>query len=319
MKLGKIGLVKALPERIEQRNNFLRQSQWHEWDILTEIGDASARKYYRLGKGNRSVILMDADPRICGSSSDFIGIAAILRSANISAPEVYKYDLIQGFLIIEDLGTHTYANWIMHKPSEEVQLFLHANKVIETAQTIQTDLSLKILTPEYAAAITTPFWDNYAPEQKEEGISILKEALDLVDTNKPVFCFRDFHAENLIWRATHSGLSKTGVLDFQDAHLAHPIYDIVSILRDARRDINPVTFKHVSMLWNDKGFDFDTTFSVYSVQRNLRILGIFCNLIERQNKQKYRAYLSRVAGYLHQDIQHPVLSDLNKLIGSKIS
>ena len=52
---------------------------------------------------------------------------------------------------------------------------------------------------------------------------------------------RDFHAENLIWLPARSGVARVGLLDFQDAVVAPPLYDLVSLLQDARRDVGSET------------------------------------------------------------------------------
>jgi len=36
-----------------------------------------------------------------------------------------------------------------------------------------------------------------------------------------------------------SGVARFGLLDFQDALVGHPAYDLVSMLEDARRDVSP--------------------------------------------------------------------------------
>ncbi len=50
---------------------------------------------------------------------------------------------------------------------------------------------------------------------------------------------RDYHAENLIWLPQRSGDRRVGMIDFQDAVLAHPSWDLHSLLQDARRDVAP--------------------------------------------------------------------------------
>lgn len=51
-----------------------------------------------------------------------------------------------------------------------------------------------------------------------------------------VVVHRDFHADNLFWLAQEHGIRRVAMLDFQDALLGHPAYDLVSLLEDARRD-----------------------------------------------------------------------------------
>ena len=39
----------------------------------------------------------------------------------------------------------------------------------------------------------------------------------------------DFHAQNLIWRPDRLGLDRVGIIDFQDAVLSDPAYDLASL------------------------------------------------------------------------------------------
>jgi hypothetical protein len=48
---------------------------------------------------------------------------------------------------------------------------------------------------------------------------------------------RDFHVDNLMWRAGQQDLARCGLLDFQDAVIGPVAYDLVSLLEDARRDV----------------------------------------------------------------------------------
>ena len=48
---------------------------------------------------------------------------------------------------------------------------------------------------------------------------------------------RDYHSPNLHWLAEREGLKRLGLIDFQDAVLGPPAYDVASLLQDARVDV----------------------------------------------------------------------------------
>src|SRR5690606_4151672 len=54
-----------------------------------------------------------------------------------------------------------------------------------------------------------------------------------------VMAHRDYHAENLIWLPGREAAARVGLIDFQDAVIAHPSWDLHSLLQDARRDVPP--------------------------------------------------------------------------------
>jgi len=301
--------------RREQIQKFVLDELGAGWQHVEIPSDASARRYTRLRKGNRTAILMDADPNICGSSQQFVKVANHLRNIGLSSPDIFAADLTHGLLLLEDLGETSFANWIKQNPNDERELISEASQVISVAQSHEAKLDLTTLTPNAATNLTLPFWTHYAPDMIQEGSGILAAALTKIHTVEPVFCFRDFHVENLIWRTYETSLAKIGVLDFQDALLAHPIYDYVSILRDARRDISEQTVTHVKAKLSQPNIDIDASFSVYSVQRNLRILGVFHDLIHNQKKLKYRDFVGRVSNHIRRDIMHPDLAELAKIVG----
>ena len=119
---------------------------------------------------------------------------------------------------------------------------------------------------------------------------------------------RDYHAENLM---LIDGSDSLGLLDFQDALVGHPSYDLVSLLQDARRDVDPVL--EAAMLDRYKaitgaGQDFDKAYHVLGAQRNAKIIGIFTRLWKRDGKTRYPTLCPRVWRYLEHDLAHPALA-----------
>jgi len=84
--------------------DFLAASGWEGAEILPLAGDASFRRYFRVVRGERSAVLMDApppheDPR------PFINVAEWLAGAGLSAPEILARDLEKGLLLLGDFLT----------------------------------------------------------------------------------------------------------------------------------------------------------------------------------------------------------------------
>jgi len=149
-------------------------------------------------------------------------------------------------------------------------------------------------------------------------IAELTRLLALVRTPCPVLALRDYHSENLIWLPERTGIRRVGLLDFQDAFLCHPAYDLVSFLRDARRDIS----EGLSDILIDRYIrsnkcepaDFHLAVAVYGAQRNLRILGIFARLSRKAGKPHYLNLIPRVWRQLSIDLAHPALNDLRRIV-----
>src|SRR5690349_20885308 len=84
-------------------DEFLASCGWQGAEIVPLAGDASFRRYFRVVRGDRSAVLMDApppheDPR------PFISVAEWLTGRGLSAPEILARDLDRGLLLLDDFG-----------------------------------------------------------------------------------------------------------------------------------------------------------------------------------------------------------------------
>jgi aminoglycoside/choline kinase family phosphotransferase len=163
-------------------------------------------------------------------------------------------------------------------------------------------------------------FDWYAPgtasADAEDMTARLRDTLARTAPEPTVLSLRDFHAENLLWLPDRTGPARVGLLDFQDAVVAHPAYDLVSLLNDARRDVSEetraATVRHFLDLTGHAEPPFAAASAALSVQRNLRILGVFARLARRDGKTGYLRFLPRVWRLLLRDLDHPALTDVRE-------
>ena len=268
-------------------------------------GDASNRRYERINSSDKSHMLMIAPP---GKEDvrPFIKVGKILRNNGLHAPEIIAEDPENGFLLLEDMGDDLYSR-VLHTNNNELELYKLAIEVLE-ALPIEADL------PEYTIQKLVEesllFIDWFAIEaQRDEFISIMHNILAQLDNSKKILVMRDYHADNLIWLPNELGLSRVGLLDFQDALIGHPAYDIVSLLEDARRDVGKET---VTKILAGRNMDFIRDYFILGAQRNLKIIGIFNRLKKRDGKENYMKFLPRVWAHLKGDLEHPAMEPLKE-------
>ncbi|MCK8463314.1 phosphotransferase [Aliiroseovarius sp. S1339] len=307
--------------RSDIRSKFLMAAGWGDTSATSITGDASARSYQRLThpKTQQSAILMDAPPDIAGSSGPFVTVAEYLTATGLSAPKVMAQDLGHGFLLLEDFGDQLFANVITGKPPSEKLLYEAAIRVICH---LHDHPNLEL--PRYDSARMAQATDlvflhyrdtpaTYLDDPAQNAIDHLADQLAQFDDFSRV-ALRDFHAENLIWLPDRAGVARVGLLDFQDAVQTHPTYDLMSLVRDARRDVSPDLADHlITLFCQIRGYDeptFRAEAAVISAQRNLRILGIFARLSRSMNKPHYVDLIPRVWGHLQTDLAHPTLTTL---------
>ena len=345
--------------RQDALTHFLKEAGWDAAERRPLPGDASTRHYIRLHRGERTAMLMDqpqgaeapvaapnasaeerralgynALARLAGADcARFVAAARYLRGRGLAAPEVYAADTDHGFLLLEDLGDNLYTDVMTARGDERalyqaaieslVQLHaqcapaeLAASKPLfaydETAQLAEVDL----LTEWFVPAATGRPAD---VAQVEEHRALWRKALQNLDRSASVFVHRDYHAQNLLWRDNQQGLSRVGVIDFQDALAGSPAYDVVSLLEDARRDVAAELAEAMTVLYLDQArvkgrklnpAAFRADAATLAAQRNAKIIGIFARLAKRDGKPRYLAHLPRVWRYMERDLSHPSLASL---------
>jgi aminoglycoside/choline kinase family phosphotransferase len=243
-------------------------------------------------------------------------------------------DLEAGLLIIEDLGGEGVIG--LEGPIAErygiagdLLADLHGRDLPETLP-IEPGRDHKIPRYDLEALLIEvdllPDW--YAPHilraavpasARAEFARIWRSVLLSIVTGPRTWCLRDFHSPNFLWLPQREGLARLGLLDFQDAVIGHPAYDLASLCQDARVDVPPeLELKLIAAYARARQLsqpDFDVTsfacaYATLGAQRATKILGIFARLDKRDGKPQYLAHLPRLKRYLTRNLAHPVLRDL---------
>lgn len=293
-------------------HEFLDKAGWGGAEIEPLVGDASFRRYFRVRAGGESAMLMDAPPPH-EDPGPFIEVGAWLGAHGHRAPAIHAADRQRGLVLIEDFGTDRMRDWLDEHPEAERQTYegaidalvrLHASppgpfapydmEVYQREAGLFTEWfcpmqGLNVDTEGYAAA-----WnDVLAPmlPRQQPGVTVL----------------RDYHAENIMLLDD----GEQGLIDFQDALVGHPAYDLVSLLQDARRDVSVDLERAMLDRYTaavDAGPDFEADYARLGAQRNAKIVGIFARLWKRDGKPRYLGMIPRVWEALEHDLKHPALA-----------
>jgi N-acetylmuramate 1-kinase len=183
----------------------------------------------------------------------------------------------------------------------------------EEAQLIEVDLM-----PSWYV----PFARGTVPSQdlNQDFAAVWRKILPLSVAENPQWVLRDFHSPNLLWIPERQGLQRVGLIDTQDALMGHPAYDLVSMIQDARVDIDPALADRIYKVYVAQrhslgGFseaEFATAYAVLGAQRATKILGIFARLNKRDGKPGYLRHMPRVSRYLVRNLEHPALAELKR-------
>jgi hypothetical protein len=344
--------------RETQMKDFLARSGWGAAKIAPLPGDASTRRYARLHLNGNTAMLMDqpqgAEAPVAPANADeearralgynavsrlagadcarFAAASAWLRGHGLAAPEIYAADCANGFLIIEDLGDALFAN-VLADGGDEAELYRAAVTVLAKIHAADAPTQISPDRPlfDYDTIALSAETDllsewfmplalgrNATEDEVAEYRGLWRKTLKGLKGRK-VFVHRDYHAENLLWLPGREGLSRVGLIDFQDAVAGSMAYDLISLTEDARRDVSPemgeTATQHYLAAMRAQGTPLDETsfrheMAVMAAQRNAKIVGIFARLYSRDGKARYLAFLPRVWRYLERDLAHPALADL---------
>ncbi len=290
--------------------DFLARHGWAGAAITPLAGDASFRRYFRVTEPARSAVLMDAPPPH-EDPQPFLDVARWLTAKGFAAPAIHAADPQAGLVLLEDFGDARLREAIDADPAAACDLYAPAiDLLVELGRHpagAVAPYDLAVLLREAAL-----FVEWYCPavglEVDAEGWEAAwRDVLHHALTPEPVTVLRDFHAENLMLVGEDRRL---GLLDFQDALAGHPAYDLVSLLQDARRDVDPSVEEAMLARYRaatGSGEAFMRAYHVLGCQRNAKIVGIFTRLWKRDGKPRYPGLCPRVWAYLERGLSQPVL------------
>ncbi|MFZ4762917.1 MAG: aminoglycoside phosphotransferase family protein [Alphaproteobacteria bacterium] len=320
----------AQSNRDDERLAFIQSLtlpvNWQKARITPLAGDASFRRYFRLETVTQHAMLMDCPP---GKEplQPYLYIANLLQQEGFSAPTILQHDLVHGFALIEDFGDETFTR-LLAKGHDERSLYDMAVDVLSAITQINwEEKSLQL--PYYdtekliAEARLLPEW--YYPamthgricstEAVREYEAAWRYILKQLNTEKNVLVLRDYHVDNLMLLKERSGAKACGLLDFQDAVLGHPAYDLVSLLEDARRKVNDELTEHLWLRYTknwpqQRSEEFGRSCRILGTQRHCKVIGIFVRLSVRDGKNQYIKHIPHVLQLLARGIHEPALGPL---------
>jgi N-acetylmuramate 1-kinase len=309
-------------------DGFLRANGFSEAARQPLPADASFRRYERLVGGPRPALLMDAPPP--EDVRPYVRIARHMLAAGLSVPEIYAANKTAGFLIIEDFGETTLAE-LLDAGADPVPLYAEAAEALarlhETpppeglpawdASAMVTAAAATFLDWWWPAAFGAP-----ADATVRAGLdAALREMLAPFAARG--FVHRDYFPANLMRLPQREGARRIGILDFQDAALGNPAYDLVSLIEDARRDVAPEARRAAiaAYLRHRPGLspnELLAAMAAHGAQRHLRVAALWVRLARRDGKPRYLVHGPRCWAMLARSLSHPVCAPLARFLDEHV-
>ena len=306
---------------------YLEKHKISTKNLVAIKSDASFRKYYRL---ENNILAMDAAPEKGESVSKFSEIARILHSFNLSAPKIIDVNNKEGFILLEDFGDKVFSKHMNKKNKKnlykkaidvliDIKIKSHQNKsYLSKLKTYNFEELYResILFIEWF--IEKKLGMQISNKKRDEFYQILQQAFLNIKSQNDTLVLRDYHVDNLILKDHKEPLKQVGLIDFQDALLGSSFYDLASLLEDVRMPLNEnekeELLKYYINMTNENYETVLREINFFSLQRNLKILGIFNRLSIRDGKARYLEYLPATFNFIKSNLKSSLFFDMKKWI-----
>ena len=301
--------------------------------------DASFREFFRLHKGKKTSIVVMAKKERFKNLIVYSAINNFLRKNGIYSPKLISENFKAGIMEIEDFGNNTLLYHVKHSKNKLnlykkcIDIILKIQK-IKAPQKIRYGINKYFKLNNYNAANlhkdSNLFLHWYLPGVlgKKKSLKHRKNIRkELNKLYKKIFfknrfiVHRDFHISNIMRPG-----KKLAIIDTQDLILGNPMYDVASLIDDVRykvplqikRKIFEFYFKKCSMKKREIEL-LKNDFDILSVQRNLKILGIFFRLFKRDNKPQYLKYLPYTWNLIELRMKNEIFKNLKTVLKKAVN
>ena len=308
--------------------------------IVPIAGDASFRKFYRIVSNKKSKIIIYAKKEKYKNLIAYSAVNNFLKKNKINSPKLFYYNLQNNIIVVEDFGNLTFHKILLNQKNKFntykklIDLLIKIQKIkIKTKikNILKKNHRIKKYSAKYLHEESDLFFKWYLPlflgQKKIRSIKkklriILSKLYKSLNLPNKYFVHRDFHAQNLMKVG-----KKIGVIDSQDALIGNPAYDLVSLIDDVRiktsKGLKDKIYKYYvnktlkNYRINNQKFLND--FNILSVQRSLKVIGIFSRLYKRDRKNDYLKFIPYAWRLLEMRMNSAIFSELKKILDKNIS
>ena len=308
--------------------------------IMSIAEDASFRKFYRFILNKNSKIIVSAQKERYKNLVAYTAINKFLRENKILTPKLLAHNYPKGIIIIEDFGDITFHKVLLRK-KKKLATYQRLVDLLLKIQRIKPRSKIKNIigkshiinkySNKYLHKESDLFFEYYLPlflnkkkvlNIKKKTKKILSLLYNSLNFSNSYFVHRDYHVQNLMKVG-----KKIGVIDSQDALIGNPAYDLVSLIDDVRIKTSKKLKNQIYNYYLKKAFKiyrvnskkFLEDFNILSVQRSLKIIGIFSRLFRRDKKNKYLKLIPYTWKLLEMRTSSKTFSELKKILDRNIN
>lgn len=353
--------LKSLRETLKKTLNQRLHIPVQEVHLEKLAGDASNRSYCRLSwkedhPFHSLVVMVLADPEgfkaseeaVSGNISSineipFINIQEHLLTCKVSVPEIIYSNPEEGWLLLEDLGDVTLAQEIEGQLQNRPLLLNFYQKAIDELITLQIAASPAPMPPtiahhrQFDQALFLWEFDHFIEYgiEKRKGIVLPHKEKEEIRTwfsdiafrlaqLPSVYTHRDYHSRNLMIQSVPAG-KRLRLIDFQDALMGPPQYDLASLLRDSYIDLPEEVIDELIGYYIEESEhrskktiereNFREFFDLASIQRNLKAAGRFVYIDQVKHSSQFLPHVPPTLAKVKRNLlKHAKLLSLHRLL-----
>lgn len=327
--------AEAIPDfaaiRTELMRLFVAENGWEGAESKLLVDQASFRRYYRLTKNGKTIVLLDSPNPNAPQERlpNVVAYSKILNDLGLRAPAVDAVDLEQGFALIEDFGDNVFSTLFDQGADKKEYLQTAMDCLIHLHQNLDPSVMPALGNATDYFLSENPFFTNWywparnnhetPPDLTAEYLGLWKKLLTELPPVVQTMCMTDYHAPNLMALKDGKGIQSVGIIDFQDSILTSPVYDVMSLLEDDRRDLDDAIGLPLRQRYKDAMKDiidpelFDLYYAVHSAQRHAKNMGNFVRIATQKQAPVWLTYIPTATKWFDRALHsHPYLAPMQK-------
>ncbi|MDF2692276.1 MAG: Phosphotransferase involved in threonylcarbamoyladenosine t(6)A37 formation in tRNA [Labilithrix sp.] len=335
--------------REDKLAELVRRSFGAELSLVAMPGGASTRRYFRLtlpaGKSAVAMFVPEGGrPEEVQKAHDsarwpFLEVRDLLAEHGVDVPEILAEDTAHGWLVIEDLGDETLANWLLKNPGDREGLYRKAVTDLARAQGELASLPAGCVVSNRTFDFDLLRWE--IEHFREWGLDARDKPLTNDDLAKwsgiadrlarrvaelpSGFVHRDYQSRNIMVVPAPSG-PRLVWIDFQDALLGPRVYDLVALLNDSYQEfdrafveVRLAEYAAAAALPRESLGSLLDEFDLVTVQRKLKDAGRFVFIDRQKGNASFLKFvtptIAKVAGALDRLAPHdPDMAELRDIL-----
>lgn len=304
-------LVEELLKKSISKLDF-KSSEITSVDKLT--GDASTRRYYRVFIGQESfVVCLDEPTKVPGAEPNFLKLQRVLKEQGVRVPGIIDRELGAGYILEEDLGDRTFlrelskiessdAEFEFYKKAVDGMIHIHQVDVEKYAGEPFTVLAFDLEKLYFEMEFSKKYFLGKFLGVDLESIEVkilyskLSSICETLAKEERVLVHRDYHSRNIMLKD-----DEQVIIDFQDARMGTPLYDLVSLLEDCYYLLEEANREKLKTYYYETFFKkrikqnsrqhFDYIYDLMAIQRIYKAIGSFSYIFADRSDVRYVKYI----------------------------